>query len=89
MSETSKRGFGRVLRGVVTSSKADKTITVMVERRVRHPQYGKFIKRRAKYHAHDETNQCGEGDTVAIVESRPLSKTKRWRLQSVIEKAKI
>jgi small subunit ribosomal protein S17 len=74
--------------GLVTSNKMDKTITVAVERKVKHPIYGKFLKKTTKFHAHDETNQCGAGDTVRIMETRPLSKTKRWRLVEVIEKAK-
>lgn len=74
--------------GVVTSDKMDKTITVSVERKVKHPIYGKFLKKTTKFHAHDETNQCGVGDTVRIMETRPLSKTKRWRLVEVVEKAK-
>jgi small subunit ribosomal protein S17 len=74
--------------GMVTSNKNDKTITVMVERKLRHPIYGKFVKRNKKFHAHDENNSCGIGDLVRIVESRPLSATKRWRLVEIIEKAK-
>lgn len=74
--------------GIVTSSKMDKTITVSVERRLRHPIYGKFVKKTKKFSAHDESNDCNEGDTVRIVESRPLSKKKRWRLVEVIERAK-
>jgi small subunit ribosomal protein S17 len=74
--------------GLVTSDKMDKTITVAVERKVKHPIYGKFLKKTTKFHAHDESNQCGIGDTVRIMETRPLSKTKRWRLVEVIEKAK-
>jgi small subunit ribosomal protein S17 len=74
--------------GIVTSDKMDKTITVSVERKVKHPIYGKFLKKTTKFHAHDESNQCGIGDTVRIMETRPLSKTKRWRLVEVIEKAK-
>ncbi|HET8573427.1 MAG TPA: 30S ribosomal protein S17 [Edaphocola sp.] len=74
--------------GLVTSDKMDKTITVAVERKVKHPIYGKFLKKTTKFHAHDETNQCGIGDTVRIMETRPLSKTKRWRLVEIIEKAK-
>lgn len=81
------RGFGRVLRGVVTSDRMDKTITVEVTRTVRHERYNKFIQRRASYHAHDEGNTARAGDTVEIVESRPLSKSKRWRLRSVVERA--
>ncbi len=74
--------------GIVTSSKMDKTITVSVERRLRHPIYGKFVKKTKKFTAHDEKNECNEGDTVKIVESRPLSKRKRWRLTEIIERAK-
>lgn len=74
--------------GVVTSNKNDKTITVMVERKLRHPIYGKFVKRNKKFMAHDEANACGIGDLVRIVESRPLSALKRWRLVEIIEKAK-
>ena len=74
--------------GVVASNKSDKTITVVVERKLRHPIYGKFVKRSKKLHAHDEANACGIGDLVRIVESRPLSATKRWRLMEIIEKAK-
>ena len=75
--------------GRVISNKMDKSITVMVERRVKHPLYGKYITRSTKLHAHDENNECGIGDTVSITECRPISKTKSWRLVSVIEKAKI
>lgn len=74
--------------GVVASNKNDKSITVVVERKLRHPIYGKFVKRSKKLHAHDEANACGPGDLVRIVESRPLSATKRWRLVEIIEKAK-
>lgn len=74
--------------GVVTSDKMDKTITVSVERRIQHPLYGKYIKRHKKLTAHDENNQCGVGDIVRIMETRPLSKLKRWRLVEVVEKAK-
>lgn len=74
--------------GIVSSSKMTKTITVAVERRVKHPIYGKFVKKTTKFHAHDESNTAGVGDTVRIMETRPLSKTKRWRLVEVIEKAK-
>lgn len=83
----SERGFGRVLQGVVTSDKMDKTITIEVTRTVPHKRYNKFIKRRAKYHAHDERGEAHTGDTVEIVEARPLSKTKRFRLQRIVEKA--
>lgn len=74
--------------GVVTSNKMEKTITVSVERKLRHPIYGKFVKKSKKFHAHDEQNTCTIGDTVRIMETRPLSKTKRWRLSEVLEKAK-
>ncbi len=74
--------------GVVTSNKMDKTITVSVERRLKHPMYGKFVKKTKKFKAHDEQNVCQEGDLVRIVESRPLSRLKRWSLIEVVEKAK-
>ena len=74
--------------GVVTSNKMDKSITVMVERRLQHPIYGKFLRKTTKFVAHDEKNECNEGDTVKIVETRPLSKRKRWRLVEIVEKAK-
>jgi len=74
--------------GIVTSNKMDKTITVSVERRLRHPIYGKFVKKTKKFTAHDETNDCNEGDVVKIIESRPLSKKKRWKLVEIIERAK-
>ncbi|MEO8584252.1 MAG: 30S ribosomal protein S17, partial [Flavitalea sp.] len=74
--------------GLVTSNKMDKTITVAIERKVKHPIYGKFVKKTTKFHAHDEKNECTIGDTVKIMETRPLSKTKRWRLVEVVEKAK-
>ncbi len=83
-----ERNLRKTKLGVVTSSKMDKTITVAVERKVKHPIYGKFVKKTNKFHAHDEKNECGIGDTVKIMESRPLSKTKRWRLIEVVEKAK-
>jgi len=75
------------LSGRVVSSKMNKSITVAVERQVAHPLYGKFIRRRSKLHAHDENNECREGDLVLIQECRPLSKTKSWRLLKVLEKA--
>ncbi|AAN53325.1 30S ribosomal protein S17 [Shewanella xiamenensis] len=77
----------RTLQGRVTSNKMDKTITVAIERQVKHPIYGKYIKRTTKIHAHDEANQCNEGDVVAIRECRPLSKTKSWTLVEVVSKA--
>ena len=77
----------RTVQGRVVSNKMDKTITVAVERKVKHPIYGKFIKRTTKLHAHDETNQCNEGDVVTVRECRPLSKSKNWMLVDVISKA--
>ena len=77
----------RTLSGRVVSDKMDKTITVLIERRVKHPVYGKIISRSTRIKAHDESNQCGIGDLVAIKETRPLSKTKSWSLVEVIEKA--
>ncbi len=74
--------------GVVTSNKMDKTISVSVERRLRHPIYGKFVKKSKKFMAHDENNDCNIGDVVRIMESRPLSKHKRWRLVEIVERAK-
>ena len=76
----------KTLLGEVVSDRMHKTITVMVERRVRHPIYERVIKRSKKYHAHDERNQCQIGDVVRIVETRPLSRTKRWRLQEVVRR---
>lgn len=78
----------RTLQGRVSSNKMDKTITVVVERFVKHPIYGKFIKRSTKMHAHDEANVCNEGDLVTITECRPLSKNKTWKLVDVVEKAR-
>lgn len=83
-----ERNLRKTRVGVVTSNKMDKTVTVQVERMLRHPMYGKFVKKSKKFHAHDEVNQCTIGDTVKIMETRPLSKTKRWRLIEVLEKAK-
>jgi len=88
MSVEVERKARKTRTGLVTSDKMDKTITVAVERKVKHPFYGKFLKKTTKFHAHDETNTCGIGDTVRIMETRPLSKTKRWRLVEIIEKAK-
>jgi small subunit ribosomal protein S17 len=90
MSEekSAQRNLRKTRTGVVRSNKMDKTITVTVERRVKHPIYGKFVKKTTSFHAHDEKNECTVGDTVKIMETRPLSKTKRWRLVEVIEKAK-
>lgn len=77
----------RTVQGRVVSNKMDKTITIAVERKVKHPIYGKFIKRTTKLHAHDETNQCNEGDVVTVRECRPLSKSKNWTLVDVVVKA--
>ena len=74
--------------GVVVSSKMDKTIVVAVERKEKHPLYGKFVKKTTKFVAHDEKNECGAGDTVRSMETRPLSKTKNWRVVEIVEKAK-
>ncbi len=82
------RNLRKVRVGKVVSNKMDKTIVVAVVDNVRHPKYGKILKRTLKLHAHDEKNECSIGDTVSIMETRPLSKTKRWRLAEIIEKAK-
>ena len=82
-TKTARSATGRVI-----SSKMNKTITVKVERRIRHPLYGKFITRHTKLHAHDESNECNQGDLVQIEECRPLSKTKAWRLVKVLERAR-
>ena len=74
--------------GVVASNKMDKTIVVVIERRTKHPIYGKFVKKSTRFFAHDENNECNIGDTVRIMETRPLSKNKRWRLVEIIERAK-
>ena len=86
MSEV--RGMRKTRVGVVVSDKMDKTITIAVKYRVRHPLYGKIMNRTTKIKAHDEKNECGIGDTVRIMETRPLSRNKRWRLVEIIEKAK-
>ncbi len=83
-----ERNLRKIRVGVVTIDKMDKTITVAVERKVKHPIYGKFVKKTTKFHAHDEKQECTIGDVVKIMETRPLSKTKRWRLVEVVEKAK-
>ena len=82
------RGYRKTRRGYVTSDKMDKTIVVEVEDRVKHALYGKVLRKTSRLKAHDETNQCGIGDRVVIMETRPLSATKRWRLVEVLEKAK-
>ena len=86
MSEV--RGMRKTRVGVVVSDKMDKTITIAVKYRVRHPLYGKIMNRTTKIKAHDENNECGIGDTVRVMETRPLSHDKRWRLVEIIEKAK-
>jgi len=78
----------RALTGRVVSDKMDKTVTVLVERRVTHPLYGKVVTRSRKYHAHDETNECKEGDLVMIEECRPISKSKAWRVTKLVERAR-
>ena len=85
---TEKQSIQRVLQGQVVSNQGDKSITVTVVRYERHPVYGKYIKRTLKCHAHDEDNACNIGDTVRIVQSRPISKTKTWRLFEIVERAK-
>lgn len=82
------RNLRKVRVGKVVSDKMDKSIVVSVERRVKHPVYGKYVKKTSRFMAHDEENTCGIGDTVRIMETRPLSKRKRWRLVDVLEKAK-
>ena len=82
-----KRGLSKSQTGVVISDKMDKTVVVQVDRLVRHSTYKKYVRRRAKYTAHDETNDCQIGDRVVIRETRPLSKTKRWRVSQIVEKA--
>jgi len=79
---------GRILTGRVVSDKMDKTVTVLVERKVKHPLYGKVMVRSKKYHAHDETNEIAEGDLVEIAETRPISKTKAWKVARLVEKAR-
>ena len=87
MSE--EKTLARTASGTVVSNKMDKTITVLVERRIKHPLYGKYIKRSKKIHAHDADNQCQEGDKVTIEETRPISKSKAWKLSSIDRKATI
>jgi small subunit ribosomal protein S17 len=87
MTESNK--VVRTLTGRVVSNKMDKTVTVLVERRVKHPVIGKVIRLSKKYHAHDENNECNEGDTVQIEESRKLSRTKAWKVSKLIERARV
>jgi small subunit ribosomal protein S17 len=89
MNEPVKQSLKRTLIGKVVSDKMDKTVTVLIERHVKHPLYGKIIMRSNKYHAHDETNQVKAGDTVEIVEGRPISKTTAWTVTRVVQAAQI
>tara|TARA_R110002072_G_scaffold282761_1_gene445895 strand:- start:118731 stop:119009 length:279 start_codon:yes stop_codon:yes gene_type:complete len=86
--EMEKRNLRKERIGIVTSNKMEKSIVISVERKVKHPKYGKFVKKTTKFVAHDEKNDCNEGDTVRIMETRPLSKSKNWRLVEIIERAK-
>ncbi|MFD2787767.1 30S ribosomal protein S17 [Hymenobacter rubripertinctus] len=88
IAATTERNLRKEIIGRVTSSKMDKSITVMVESKMKHPIYGKFVTKSTKFMAHDENNECGEGDTVRIMSTRPLSKSKRWRLVEIVERAK-
>ncbi len=83
MTETKQR----TLTGIVTSNAGDKSVTIMIERRIKHPIYGKYIKRSTRLRVHDEANECNHGDTIIVEQCRPMSKTKSWRLVKVIEKA--
>lgn len=83
-----ERNFRKERIGIVVSNKMDKSVVVAVERKVKHTMYGKFLKKTTKFVAHDDKNECNEGDTVRIMETRPLSKTKCWRLVEIIERAK-
>lgn len=87
MSEETKTK--RSVTGKVISNKMDKTITVMIERKVKHPVYGKYIKRSTKLHAHDASNECNEGDIVTVVSCRPISKSKKWMLENIVERATV
>ncbi|MCD7713055.1 MAG: 30S ribosomal protein S17 [Firmicutes bacterium] len=83
-----ERNMRKTRTGIVVSDKMDKTVVVAIKDNVRHPLYGKIVKHTTKVHAHDEANECGVGDTVLLMETRPLSKTKRWRVVKIVEKAK-
>ena len=87
-SRAAARGYRKAREGLVTSARMDKTVVVEVEDRVKHPKYGKVIRRTKKYKAHDEANACGVGDRVLLAETRPASATKRWRVAEILEKAK-
>jgi small subunit ribosomal protein S17 len=86
--QSATRSYRKIREGLVVSDKMDKTVVVAVEDRVKHPLYGKIIRRTTKYKAHDEANACGVGDRVRLMETRPLSATKRWRVVEILEKAK-
>ncbi len=86
--ESIERNLRKERTGLVRSNKMDKTIVVSVERKVKHPKYGKFVKKTTTFFAHDDKNDCGIGDTVRISETRPMSKNKRWRMVEIIERAK-
>ncbi len=88
MTETTERNLRKTRTGKVVSDKMNKTIVVAIEDNIKHPKYGKIIKRTTKIHVHDENNECGVGDKVLVMETRPYSATKRWRLVNIIEKAK-
>jgi small subunit ribosomal protein S17 len=87
-SNATQRGRRKVREGIVVSDKMDKTVVVQIEDRVKHPLYGKVLRRTSKLKAHDENNACGIGDRVSLMETRPLSATKRWRVVEILEKAK-
>ena len=89
MTETTKEALTRTLDGVVTSNKMDKTVTVLVERKVKHPLYGKYVVKSKKYHVHDENNDVREGDIVEISETRPISRPKSWTVSKIVERAEI
>ena len=88
MTEKTERALRKTRVGIAVSDKMDKTVVVAIRDNIKHPKYGKIIKRTVKLHAHDENNECGIGDTVKVMETRPLSKTKRWRVISIVEKAR-
>ena len=88
MAETTARNARKMRTGIVVSRSGDKTVTVKIDYRKHHPKYGKMMTISKKLHVHDENNECGVGDTVRVMETRPLSKTKRWRLAEIVERAK-
>lgn len=89
MTDSTERSRRRTVQGTVSSDKMDKTVTVTVERKFKHPKYKKYVRKHSKVQAHDEKNEAATGDTVELMECRPLSKSKRWRLVRVVEKAKL